>query len=123
MREHYEQQLITLSQEVTKIAQSKSSTTARPPTFKLPTFDLDKDKEGFQLWKGRWENHLRAHRIHTIADEEERKERMLVELLAALSDETHKWIAHREFTVGNFLTLHVEKYQIRFQSSEYASEF
>ena len=61
-----------------------------PPMFKLPIFDLDKDKEGFQLWKGRWENYLRAHLIHTIPDDEELKERMLVELLAALSDQTHK---------------------------------
>jgi hypothetical protein len=42
--------------------------------------------------------HIRAHRIHLIADEEERQERCLTELTAALSDETLKWIANRDFT-------------------------
>ena len=106
MREHFEVQLRAneasmkaMTEQIANLATARPQANARPPTIKLPTFDLDRDKEGFQLWKGRWENHLRAHRIHTIADEEERKERMNVELTAALSDETLKWITHREFTV------------------------
>ena len=98
MRGDYQQQMKNMTEQIAKMATTRSQGNARPPTIKLPTFDIDKDKEGFQMWKGRWDNHLKAHRIHTIADEEERSERMLVELHAALSDETLKWITHREFT-------------------------
>ena len=42
--------------------------------------------------------HLRAHRIHLIADADERRERCLTELTAALSNDTLKWIANRDLS-------------------------
>ena len=87
----------TLGDEVKRLA-VRGPDTARPTSIKLPIFDLERDRGTFKQWKDRWQMHIRAHRIHLIADEEERQERCLTELTAALSDETLKWIANRDFT-------------------------
>ncbi len=87
----------TLGDEVKRLA-VRQPETARPSSIKLPSFDLEKDRSTFKQWKDRWQMHIKAHRIHLIADEEERRERCLTELTAALSNETLKWIANKDFT-------------------------
>ena len=40
--------------------------------YKMPEFDLDKDKENFKLWKARWEIHVQGNRWDKISDPAER---------------------------------------------------
>ena len=83
-----------LTDQMANLVAARPHTNASQPMIKLPVFNIDKDKEGFQMWKGRWDNHIKAHRIHTIVDEEERKECMHVKLTAALSNKMLKWITY-----------------------------
>ena len=87
----------TLGDEVKRLA-VRGPESARPSTIKLPSFDLEKDRSTFKQWKDRWQMHIKAHRIHLIPDVEERRERCLTELTAALSNETLKWIANKDFS-------------------------
>jgi hypothetical protein len=89
--------LRTLGDEVKRLAAARPES-ARPSTIKLPPFDLEKDRATFKQWKDRWGMHIRAHKIHLIVDAEERRERCLTELTAALSNDTLKWLANRDFT-------------------------
>ena len=86
-----------LADEVKRLAVQRPES-ARPSTIKLPAFDLEKDRDTFKQWRDRWNMHLRAHKIHLIEGEDERRERCLTELTAALSNDTLKWIANRDFT-------------------------
>ena len=87
----------TLADEVKRLS-TRAHESARPSSIKLPSFDLEKDRSTFKQWKDRWNMHIRAHKIHLIADEDERRERCLTELTAALSNDTLKWIANRDFS-------------------------
>ena len=96
-RKANEDALKALAAEVQRLAVHKPES-ARPSHLKLPSFDLEKDRESFKQWKDRWTMHIRAHRIHLIEDDDERKERALTELTAALSNNTLQWIANRDFS-------------------------
>ena len=69
---------------------------ARPPTARLPSFDIDKDQKSFPQWKGRWEAYIKANKLHTISDPEEKKDRLMGDLTSALTDNTLRWILHRD---------------------------
>ena len=76
---------------------SKHNERAKPPTTKLPIFDLEQDSENFTLWKSRWDIHIQAHRIHLITDDDEKDNRLLLELYSGLSDNTQRWLQNRNF--------------------------
>ena len=69
---------------------------ARPPTARLPSFDIDKDQKSFPQWKGRWEAYIKANKLHTISEPEEKKDRLMGDLTSALTDNTLRWILHRD---------------------------
>jgi hypothetical protein len=87
----------TLGDEVKRLA-LRGTDTAQPTSIKLPVFDLEKDCTTFKQWNDTWQMHIRAHRIHLIVDEEERRERCLTDLTAALTNEILTWIANHDFT-------------------------
>ena len=62
------------------------------PSTKLPMFDLDKDKESFNIWQARWQKHVQGHRLDVIRCPKERNSRLMMELTAALSDFTMNWL-------------------------------
>ena len=41
--------------------QKTENTGTKGPSTKLPMFDLEKDKETFNLWKARWQRHIKGH--------------------------------------------------------------
>jgi hypothetical protein len=87
----------TLGEEVKRLA-VRGTDTGRPTIIKLLVFDLERGRNTFKQWKDRWQMHIRAHKIHLIVDDKKCRERCLTELTAALSDETLKWIANRDFS-------------------------
>ena len=94
---------------------SKNAEKAKPPTAKLPMFDIETDAENFKLWKSRWEIHIRAHNIHKIDDEEDRKNRLMLELNSGLTDNTLRWLQNRNFRTAElkdaeFLITAIQKY-------------
>ena len=69
----------------------------KPPTAKLPIFDIDNDSENFSLWLSRWDIHIRANNIHKIKDAEDKQNRLMLELNSGLSDSTLRWLQNRNF--------------------------
>ena len=89
----HERQLEVLKEQMAAMAVQKvGETGARGPTTKLPMFDLEKDKESFNLWKARWQRHIEGHKIDMIKFPKERNLRTMIELTAALSDFTLNWL-------------------------------
>ena len=96
-KRQYEQQIELLKAQLER-QNSASSERARAPTTKAPLFDLENDKENFAIWAHKWEVHIKGQGLHLIRNEEERRNRELMELHAALSDKTHKCLAHQNFS-------------------------
>ena len=91
-RAHMEQ-LEQMEARLTAMSASKAQdSTGKGISTKMPIFDLDKDKETFNLWKARWSRHVIGHKLDKIPNPEERQNRMMMELTAALSDFTLNWI-------------------------------
>ena len=85
---------------VNQMAMVTSSRNNKPstPTVRLPSFDIDRDAKTFPQWKSRWETHITANKLHTIEDDQERNQRQMGELKAALTDNTIRWLSYREMT-------------------------
>ena len=98
--EHQMEMMRRQCEDTIKMFTSKNTEKAKPPTAKLPVFDIESDPEHFNLWKDRWEIHIKAHRIHLIEDEDEKQNRLLLELNSGLSDTTLQWLRHRNFSSG-----------------------
>ena len=73
--EHQMEMMRRQCEDTIKMFASKNTEKAKPPTAKLPVFDIESDPEHFNLWKDRWEIHIKAHRIHLIEDEDENLKR------------------------------------------------
>ena len=86
-----------LADEVKRLATRRPGS-PRPSHLKLPSFDLERDKDSFKQWHDRYRMHIKAHRIHLVVNVDERNERALTELTSALSNATLQWIANRDFT-------------------------
>jgi hypothetical protein len=84
-----------LIDQIANIANSKAEK-PRAPTVRLPNFDIDKDAKSFPQWKSRWDTYIKANKLHTIEDLEERNERQMGDLKAALTDNTLRWLTYRE---------------------------
>ena len=85
------------------MTQMATMNTARPDkpktsTARIPAFDIDNDQASFPQWLEKWKAYVISNRLHTIADEAERKERILCDLKQAFSMSTLKWLRHRDMT-------------------------
>ena len=87
----HEAQIQMLTQQLAAAKVSSKSTS------KMPLFDLEKDQETFLIWLSRWQLHIQGHGLTAIADPEERRNRLLMELTASLTDSTLAWIASKGF--------------------------
>ena len=90
---------LEMLQKQLDLANNHSHTHSRSSS-KMPMFDVDKDQETFHLWQNRWKLHLQGHSLNTIANPDERKNRILMELTASLSDSTLAWLASKNFDEG-----------------------
>ena len=110
----HEKQIEAITAQLSKVT-STHNESAKPPTAKLPIFDIESGSEHFNLWKDRWEIHIKANRIHLIKDEEEKQNRLMLELNTGLSDVTLQWLRNRNFNSGeladaNFLVKAIQTY-------------
>ena len=85
------------------MTQMASMNTARPEkpkpsAAKIPAFDIENDQASFPQWLEKWKAYVISNRLHTIADEAERNERVMCDLTQAFSMQTLKWLKHREMT-------------------------
>ena len=94
-QQEQQQAMRLLIDQMATISNSNSGK-PRTPTVRLPVFDIDKDAKSFPQWKSRWETYVKANKLHTIEDPEERNERQMGDLKAALTDNTLRWLTYRE---------------------------
>jgi hypothetical protein len=59
---------------------------------KAPKFDMEKDRDNFKTWKLKWANFLISSNINSIGVTSARDEQKKAALMAALWDDTLKWI-------------------------------
>ena len=91
-RAHEEQLELLKTQMAALAAQKATDPGTRAPNTKLPIFDLEKDKETFNIWKARWLTHIQGNKISLMKCPKERNARLMMELTAALPDFTVNWI-------------------------------
>ena len=106
----HEQQILLLTQQ---LAAAKVTSVSTRSTSKMPLFDIEKDHENFPIWLTRWKLHIQGHGLTSIANLEEKRTRILMELTASLSDSTLAWIASKGFEDGD-----LENYKFLLQAME-----
>ena len=89
----HERQIQLFTEQLSKATNSS----LHKSNAKMQVYDLEKESEGFPLWKSRWQLFIKSQIFDLIKDKDERNTRVMMELTAALSDHTLAGLIRKDF--------------------------